>query len=61
MVNTLTMNDERRCEAATIQDCIDLYVRKGMATLIDNGKVVGFVKEKRVPGTVHAVNNSTSK
>ena len=26
----------------TVQDCIDLFEKKGMETVIKNGKVVGF-------------------
>ena len=28
----------------TVQDCIDMYEKKDMYTVVDGGKVVGFVK-----------------
>lgn len=33
-------------EVITIQDCIDMYEKKGQATIINDGKVVGFISEK---------------
>lgn len=30
----------------TIEDCIDMYEKKGKATIIMDGKVVGFELEK---------------
>lgn len=29
----------------TVQDCIDMYEKKDMYTVIDGGKVAGFVKK----------------
>ena len=29
----------------TIQDCLDMYYKKGQAVILENGQVVGFVKE----------------
>lgn len=29
----------------TIQDCLDMYNMKGMITIINDGKVLGFEKE----------------
>ena len=36
-------------ENVTIQDCIDMYVMKGKATIINNGEVEGFASEKISP------------
>lgn len=33
-------------ETITIQDCLDMYGEKNQATVINDGKVVGFVAEK---------------
>lgn len=30
----------------TIQDCIDKYEKEGMATIINDGKVIGFQQEE---------------
>lgn len=30
----------------TLQDCLDMYEKKGKTTVIRNGQVVGFVKEE---------------
>lgn len=30
----------------TVQDCIDMYEKKNKVTVIDGGKVVGFVKRE---------------
>ena len=30
----------------TVQDCIDMYEKKDMYTVIDDGKVVGFVEKR---------------
>lgn len=30
----------------TVQDCIDMYRMKGMVTICNDGKVVGFEKEE---------------
>lgn len=35
-------------ENITIQDCLDNYEMKGKVTIIENGQVVGFVKENEV-------------
>lgn len=32
-------------KAITVQDCIDMYEKKDMYTVIDSGKVVGFVEK----------------
>ena len=32
----------------TVQDCIDLFEKKGMETVIKHGKVVGFTDRKSV-------------
>lgn len=29
----------------TVQDCIDMFEKKDMTTVIDSGRVVGFVKK----------------
>ena len=29
----------------TLEDCIDLYEKKDIATVINNGRVINFVKE----------------
>lgn len=29
-------------EAVTVQDCIDMFVMKGMVTVINDSEVVGF-------------------
>lgn len=31
----------------TVQDCIDMYEKKDMYTVIDSGKVVGFVEKEK--------------
>ncbi len=33
-------------ETITIEDCLDMYKKKGQATIIENGQVTGFKKEK---------------
>lgn len=33
-------------EEITIEDCIDMYEKKGQAVIINDGKVIGFVEEK---------------
>lgn len=33
-------------EAITIQDCLDMYEKKNQATIINDGKVIGFIPEK---------------
>ena len=33
-------------EVITIEDCLDMYEKKGKITVIKNGQVVGFKKEK---------------
>lgn len=32
--------------AITIEDCLDMFEKKSMIAIIDNGKVIDFVKEK---------------
>lgn len=34
----------------TVQDCIDLFEKKGMETVIKNGKVVGFTGRREAHG-----------
>lgn len=34
-------------DAITIEDCIEMYVMKGMHAIIISGKVVGFKKEDK--------------
>lgn len=31
-------------EVITIQDCIDMFEKKGMSVIINDGKIVGFEK-----------------
>lgn len=33
-------------EIITIQDCIDMYEKKNQAVILNDGKVIDFVKEK---------------
>lgn len=33
-------------EIITIQDCIDMYDKKNQAVILNDGKVIDFVKEK---------------
>lgn len=30
----------------TVQDCIDMYEKKGMYTILDGGRVAGFVEKR---------------
>lgn len=32
-------------EVPTIEDCIDMFEKKGQSAIINDGAVVGFVKE----------------
>lgn len=32
-------------EAITIDDCLDMYQKKGQVTVIENGQVIGYKKE----------------
>jgi hypothetical protein len=34
----------------TVQDCIDMYEKKDMVTVIDGGKIVGFVSTTELKG-----------
>ena len=34
-------------DKVTVEDCIDLYQRKGYAAICNNGKLEGFVLEER--------------
>lgn len=36
---------EYNLDNITIQDCLDVYEKKGMITIINNGHVDGFIKE----------------
>lgn len=31
----------------TVQDCIDMYEKKGMYTILDGGRVAGFVEKEK--------------
>ena len=33
-------------EVITIDDCLDMHQKKGQAVVIENGQVVGFIKER---------------
>ena len=33
-------------EAITVQDCIDMYEKRDMCTILDSGKIVGFVERE---------------
>lgn len=37
-------------ESITIEDCLDMYEKKGQAAVIENGQVVKFEKEKQLAG-----------
>ena len=30
----------------TLEDCVELYEKKGIATVINNGKIENFIKEE---------------
>lgn len=32
-------------EKITLEDCLDLYEKKGIVTILKDGKVIGFQKE----------------
>ena len=32
-------------EAVTVQDCIDLYRMKGKCTVINDGRILGFIEK----------------
>ncbi len=32
-------------DAITIQDCLDMYEKKGRAAVIEDGKILGFLEE----------------
>lgn len=34
-------------EIISIQDCLDMYEKKGQSVILNDGKVVRFIKEKR--------------
>lgn len=36
---------ELNLEAITLEDCMNLHTLKGVSTLINDGKIVGFVEE----------------
>lgn len=36
-------------ETVTVSDLLDNYYRRGRASVLSNGKVVGFVHEENVP------------
>ena len=33
-------------ELVTIEDCLDMFEKRGYATVANDGKVIGFVQEK---------------
>ena len=37
---------EYNTENATIEDCLDMYNIKGMVSIIEDGKLIGFEYEK---------------
>ena len=37
--------EEMNLEAVTIQDCLDMYEKKGYATVIDDDRISFFTKE----------------
>lgn len=40
------MNTEIITIEITIEDCLDMYEKKGQSVVINDGKVIGFVEEK---------------
>lgn len=40
------MNENINLAAVTLEDCIDMYEKKGQATLVSAGQVIGFFDEK---------------
>lgn len=34
----------------TLEDCVDLYERKNMTTVINDGRIINFEKEKNTYG-----------
>ena len=39
-------NNVIELDEVTLEDCIDLYEKKGIATVINNGKIENFIEEK---------------
>lgn len=39
-------NNVIELDEVTLEDCIDLYEKKGIATVINNGKIENFIKEE---------------
>ena len=39
-------NNVIELDEVTLEDCINLYEKKGIATVINNGKVENFVEEE---------------
>lgn len=37
--------NELNLEVVTLEDCMNLYTLKGITTLINDGKLIGFVEE----------------
>ena len=37
--------NELNLEAITLEDCRDLHTLKGISTLINDGKIIGFMEE----------------
>ncbi len=37
--------NELNLEAVTLEDCVNLHTLKGVVTLINDGKIVGFIEE----------------
>ena len=38
-------NNVIELDEVTLEDCIDLYEKKNMSTLINDGHIINFVKE----------------
>lgn len=39
-------NNVIELDEVTLEDCIDLYEKKGIATVINNDKIENFIKEE---------------
>lgn len=40
------MNENINFEAVTLGDCIDMYEKRGMASVVSAGSLVGFAEEE---------------
>lgn len=40
------MNENINFEAVTLEDCIDMYEKRGMVSVVSAGLVTGFAKEE---------------